>query len=178
MIGWFLEFLSESHSNCCFYALANELSNLLLQHNVGKFAPSNNHIIIISFRAQSHKTQHFQRGKMIKISVFRMFFFKPICIFFLMTPSLASPFTVLHDIQLCPCRADKAVGHQGSSRWRLVTRPWCFLRSSKMLLKWAELTAESFNYFQVTEKCHRQKNCGDLPKGPLFNQPRSLCVHI
>lgn len=124
------------------------------------------------------KRDIFSAARWLKYPFSGCFFFKPICIFFLMTPSLASPFTVLHDIQLCPCRADKAVGHQGSSRWRLVTRPWCFLRSSKMLLKWAELTAESFNYFQVTEKCHRQKNSGDLPKGPLFNQPRSLCVHI
>lgn len=42
----------------------------------------------------------------------------------------------------------------------------------------AKLTAESCNYFQVSEKYQSQKNSGDLPKGLLFNQPRSLCVLI
>lgn len=45
----------------------------------------------------------------------------------------------------------------------------------------AELTAESCNYFQVTEKCQSQrkkKNRRDLPKGPRFNQPHSLCAHL
>lgn len=107
----------------------------------------------------------------IKISIFLDFLFIFLMAHLYFFPPHNSifgfPFTVLHDVQLRPCGADKAVGHQGSSRWCLVTRPWCFLQSSNHCLKGcgdrAELTAESCNYFQVAEKCHSHKTVGILP---------------
>lgn len=75
------------------------------------------------------------------------------------------PFTALLDIQVHPWGAEKAVQHQGSSRWCLVTSYWCFLQSLKWCSDRAELTAESCNYFQVTEKCHSQKAVGIYHRG-------------
>lgn len=175
--GWFHKFLSESHANCRFMLLQMNGAICFCNTMLANLLP-NKHSVIMLFRPQSDRQFHLCKLMLQRLNYPFSGFFSLFC----QSPPpprssvFGVPFTDLHDIQLRPCGADKAVGHRGSSRWCLLTRPWCFPQSSNHSLKRcsdrAELTAESCNYFQVTEKCHSQKTVG------IYQRDRCLISHV